>query len=184
MAYRGLVMPVIARRVETEDGVSYTDGIVCGRAIKVEVNPVYEDVSDYDDINETDEKKEFAYANITLNTGELPPKAEENMFGHEVSEDSVISKDTDLSEHVGFGFHVTGVFKGTRKYMAIWLHCVRFTEDSQEYNTKGSNPAYDTPVSAGVAVPEENGVWRTKKIFATKNEAVSWLKEMAGIKEE
>lgn len=184
MAYRGLATPVVAKRIKSEDGtVTYTDGIFCGKAIKISITPVYEDISDYNDINDTSEKREFAYAKISLDTSDLPYEAEQLMYGHDVAGDCVISRDSDQTGTVGFGMLATLLIHGTRKYAAIWLHCAEFTEDTQNHNTRSNNSSYDTHQASGTAVPEEDGIWRTKRIFKIKNEAVSWLKGMAGMKE-
>lgn len=184
MAYRGLAIPVIAKRNVLPDGsTGYSEGIICGSAIRVTIDPVYEDTSDYKDVNDTEVSKEFAYAKLTLDTSNLPYEAEQLMYGHGVTEDCVTSRDSDQAGVIGFGILVTIMTYGIRRYAAIWLHCVEFAEDTQNHNTRSNNSNYDTHQASGIAVPEADGIWRTKKIFKTKNEAVSWLKEMAGIKE-
>lgn len=181
MAYRGFAKPIIAKRIASSVGIEYSSGIRCGRAIKIEIDPVYQDVSEYDDINDIDEKKVFAYADITLNTGEFSLEAESMLLGREISDDTAISKDTDISREVGFGMQITESIQGIRRYIAIWLHRVCFWEDSGEHNTKNENMDYDTPVLKGVALPENDGTWRTKKVFKTSKDADSWLRKMAGM---
>ena len=92
MAYIGIARPVIAVYSEENGKAAYSGGIRFGKAIKIEINPQYEDVSDYNDINDTDDEEEFAYADITLDTDEIPEEAEPIMFGQEtdgISKESV-----------------------------------------------------------------------------------------------
>ena len=51
MAYVGLTHPVIAVYEERNGVVSYKNGTRFGKAVKYEISPNYEDVSDYQDIN-------------------------------------------------------------------------------------------------------------------------------------
>ena len=67
MAYMGLAHIVIAAYREADGKVSYSGGIRFGKAIKLEIDPQYEDMSDYDDINDTDEEQEISYVDVSLN---------------------------------------------------------------------------------------------------------------------
>ncbi len=184
MAYVGLARVVVAKYSELGGEPIYSDGIRFGKAIKIKIDPKYEDVSDYNDINDTDEEQEFSYADISLNTSETPKEAESILFGHEASGGTVISKDTDRSGYVGIGVRARSVVGGKRKYVALWIHKAKFTDGSQEYETKGNSIEYKTPVTDGEAVPDINGEWRTKKIFDTAEEADAWIDAKAGIERE
>ena len=181
MAYIGVARPVIARYVEREGEISYLDGFRFGKAIKVSVSPNYEDVSDYGGINDTEEEQEFSYAEIALNTNEIPLEAEHIMFGHTSYGDEVIAKVGDRGECVGVGIRVAEVISGRRRYTAIWIHKVRFHDGEQNHESKGDSIEYSTPETKGKAVPDYRGEWRTKKQFQTKEEADHWLDEIAGI---
>ena len=177
MAYMGLAHIVIAAYREADGKASYSGGIRFGKAIKLEIDPQYEDMSDYEDINETDEAQEISYADVSLNTDEIPEEAEYMMFGHETTSGEVISGEKDRSGYVGVGARIRGVKGGHRKYVAIWMHKAKFTDGSQAHETKGESISYQTPT---VTV----GNWRTKKTFDTAKEADSWINEIAGIESE
>ena len=173
MAYMGLAHIVIAAYREADGKASYSGGIRFGKAIKLEIDPQYEDMSDYEDINETDEAQEISYADVSLNTDEIPEEAEYMMFGHETTSGEVISGEKDRSGYVGVGARIRGVKGGHRKYVAIWMH-----------KAKGESISYQTPTVTGKAIPDIVGNWRTKKTFDTAKEADSWINEIAGIESE
>lgn len=184
MAYMGLAHIVIAAYREADGKASYSGGIRFGKAIKLEIDPQYEDMSDYDDINDTDEEQEISYADVSLNTDEIPEEAEYMMFGHETTSGEVISSEKDRSGYVGVGARIRSVKGGRRKYVAIWLHKAKFTDGSQAHETKGESISYQTPTVTGKAIPDIEGNWRTKKTFDTAKEADSWINEIAGIESE
>lgn len=179
MAYVGLAEPIIARY---HDGI-YSGGSRLGKAIRMEITPEYEDVSDYEDINNTDDSEIFAYADVSLGTDALQGNAEKVVFGHEQLGDETICKDTDQAVYVGVGFRVREKILGTERYVAMWLCKVKFKEEGEKHKTRENSIDYVTPEIKGKAYPDENGQWKRKKIFYTQKEADSWLNQMAGIVE-
>lgn len=181
MAYIGIARPVIAVYSEENGKAVYSGGIRFGKAIKIEIDPQYEDVSDYNDINDTDDEEEFAYADVTLDTDEIPEEAEPMMFGREKDG---ISKENDRSGYVGVGARTRCIRNGRTRYLAIWIHKAKFKEGSSSHETIGDSVNYQTPSTHGKAVPDVEGNWRTKKTFETAEEADSWIDEIAGIERE
>lgn len=181
MAYIGVARPIMAKYEEKSTGIRYSQGFRFGKAIRIEITPRYEDVSDYQDINETDEQKAFSYANVELNTSDIPKEAETPVFGHKVDGDKVVSSENDVSGYVGLGIRTRERISGTLKYIALWIHKVKFEEYGQEHETTGSTGDYKTPTIKGKAFPDDNGEWRTKRFFETVEAADLWLNSMAGI---
>lgn len=184
MAYVGIARPVVAEYQETKGKAEYSGGIRFGKAIRVEITPQYEDVSDYGDINDTEDKQEFSFADVSLNTDNVPEKAEPIMFGHGVSGNEIKSRYDDSAGYVGLGVRTRIVSEGKTRYIVIWLHKVKFTEGSQEHSTRGDSIDYQTPTTEGKAVPDAAGEWRTKKFFETAEEADSWIDAIAGVERE
>lgn len=181
MAYIGIARPVIAAYSEEDGKAVYSDGIRFGKAIKIEIDPQYEDISDYRDINDTEEDEEFSYADITLDTDEIPEEAEPMMFGRETDG---VSRERDCSGCVGVGMRTRHVKNGRIRYLAIWIHKAKFKEGSSSHETKGDSISYQTPSTSGKAVPDVEGNWRTKKAFETAEEADRWIDTIAGIERE
>lgn len=181
MAYIGLARPVIAVYREQDGQASYSGGIRFGKAVRIEITPNYEDVSDYGDINDTEEEQECTGADVTLGISEIPQDVESIAFGHKVSGDETASGCTDRASPVGLGVRTREIISGNVRYVAIWLHKVKFTEEGQDNETKGDSITYATPSVTGKAFPDETGEWRTKKVFETKETADAWLDQKAGI---
>ena len=181
MAYIGIARPVIAVYSEENGKAVYSGGIRFGKAIKIEVDPQYEDISDYRDINDTEEDEEFSYADITLDTDEVPEEAEPMMFGRETDG---ISRESDCPGYVGVGVRTKHIKNGRIRYLAIWIHKTKFKEGSSSHETKGDSVSYQTPSTSGKAVPDVEGKWRTKRTFETAEEADHWIDTIAGIERE
>lgn len=183
MAFIGIARPVIAVYRENNGKASYSGGIRFGKAVRVEIKPNYEDVSDYGDINDTEEEEEFSYADISITTDETPQEAESILFGHS-AEGEIISREGDRAGYVGFGIRTRHVKSGNVKYLAIWLHKTKLKEAGQQQDTKGDSLTYQTPVAEGKAEPDIEGKWRTKKLFDTAEKADSWIDMIAGMESE
>lgn len=184
MAFIGLAHIVGARCNDAADVPTYTEGFRYGRAVKAVIDPKYEDVSDYGDINDDEEVQVFAYADVTLEVSEEAEKAESLFYGHTADGNSVVSEELDQAGPVGLGFRVKEKTAGKERYIAIWLYKVNLTEEGQELETRADSIKYGTVQTKGKAVPAGNGQWRKKATFTTKQEADSWLDEMAGITQE
>lgn len=184
MAYTGLAHVVSAKYSESQNGIQYSDGFRYGSAVRIRIEPKYEDVSEYGDINSEDEEQMFAYASVTLETSEITQTAEKEVLGHEVSGTGSISNEIDMSGYIGLGVRVREKRNGKTYYVAVWLYKVRLTEDEQDIETRGDSLKYTTMQATGKAIPACGGQWRRKEIFNTMQEADSWLEEMAGIGKE
>ena len=181
MAYVGLTHPVIAVYEERNGVVSYKNGIRFGKAVKYEISPNYEDVSDYQDINETDPEEEIRSADITLEISEILEGSEGVIFGYEVNADETIANQNNRASPIGLGIVTREVIAGTTSYVAYWIHKVLFREEGRTHETKGDAITYITPSVKGTATPDYNGNWRIKKRFTSKAEADAWIDEKAGI---
>lgn len=184
MAFIGLAHIVGARCNDAAGVPTYTEGFRYGRAVKAVIDPKYEDVSDYGDINDDEEVQVFAYADVTLEVSEEAEKAESLFYGHTADGNLVVSEELDQAGPVGLGFRVREKTAGKKRYTAIWLYKVNLTEEGQELETRADSIKYGTVQTKGKAVPTGNGQWRKKATFTTKQEADSWLDEMAGITQE
>lgn len=184
MAYVGLAKPTVAKADDSTGTMKYTEGFSCGKAIEVTINPQYAEGSLFSDNVKSEYDKEFKWADITLNTDTLPIATHTVMFGHTVTEDegTIKDKSNDEANYVGLGIYADEKVNGKKKYVAIWLHKVKFTEGQESYKTKGDNIEYQTPNISGQAVTDISGEWRTRKICDTEQAARDWIDTMAGIK--
>lgn len=185
MAFYGLAKPVIAELDESGAAPVYKNGFVCGKAMAVDIDPQYAEGSLFGDNGTAEYDKEFKNANVTLGTTTLPIEASETMFGHTVDAEkkTVIAKKDDAPKYVGTGFYVCEKVDGERKFAAIWMHKVKYSEGKTSYKTKGDNIEYQTPSVTGQAVAIESGEWREVKAFDTEQEASEWVETKAGLKQ-
>lgn len=163
MAYIGISNMIVAK-LQEEDEEKYCDGIEFGQAVQLEIVPEYQDTSEYNDMNDTGQSREFAYADIKIITSHVP--------------------DMDLTGYVGVGFVVTEKYLQKRDYTAFWIIKAKLQEGTTTYKTKGDTIEYVTPEVSGRAEPIRDGLWRYKEKFKEKEAAVNWLKEKANMIEK
>ena len=94
MANIGLARLVIAKYLSSG---RYEDGMRIHKAIKVELDPVYEDTSDYKDMTDLEEESTFMYSDIKLSIGCAPEEVELEVLGREIDNNQVVSSDKDNS---------------------------------------------------------------------------------------
>lgn len=189
MAYIGLVKPTIAKLDESMETPVYTDGFTCGKAVSLDLNPQYAEGSLYADDEKAEYDKEFKYADVTLNTSTMPIQAHNVMFGHTVENvgengTSIKIRTTDSPNYVGFGIYVKEKVNNVKRFVAMWIYKVKFTEGQESFKTKGDNIEYQTPSIAGQAIGISDNLWKEIQIFDTEKEARDWIDEMAGIKKD
>lgn len=189
MAYIGLVKPTIAKLDESMETPVYTDGFTCGKAVSLDLNPQYAEGSLYADDEKAEYDKEFKYADVTLNTSTMPIQAHNVMFGHTVENvgengTSIKIRTTDSPNYVGFGIYVKEKVNNVKRFVAMWIYKVKFTEGQESFKTKGDNIEYQTPSIAGQAIGISDNLWKEIQIFDTEKEARDWIDEMAGIKKK
>lgn len=182
MAYIGLRRPIIGKR--NDDG-TYEAPFRMGKAISLNITPNYAEGSLYADDALDEYDKEFTDADVTLGTNTLPIEATRDMFGHKVSGEapkySVVHNIDDQANHVGMGFISVEKVSGKRFFVPAFLTKVKFTEPSEEYETKGSSIVYKTPSISGKAAADENGDWKKTETCETEAEALAWINEQFGV---
>lgn len=178
MANFGLSTPYIAKLIS--DG-NYTDGFKCAEAVSTSVTPAYNEGSVYGDNKQTEYVKEFKNAAVEAGVTSLPIAAKSVLFGHSVTDTEEISNTDDAANYVGYGFISTEMIKGKRKYGACVLLKVLFSEGADSYTTKGDSITFSTPSISGVAIAIDNGDWRKRKFFDTKEDAEAYIEGILNI---
>lgn len=181
MAYFGVSYVILAKlAVGTE---KYSDGIILGMC-GTSVTPNYADSSlDVDD-RVGHHKKSFQDADITVDVEEIPLKAGEMLFGHkfETSQKNQKSNIDDVESYVGYGFvGAEETADGSQVFTACWLPKCRFSEGADDWKTKGKNIQLTAQKLSGTAMALKDGTWREKQQFDTRQEALDFLKQKAGI---
>jgi hypothetical protein len=81
----------------------------------------------------------------------------------------------DVAPYVGFGRIITKMVGGVLKYKVEFLYKVKFSEPSQEDNTKGETLEFGTSTLEGTVATLANGNWSETKTFDDKSDAISYL---------
>lgn len=179
--YVGLTNPMIAKL--NEDG-TYQDGFTCGEAMGMDISVQISEASCHGDDRKVEYDRVFKNGNITLETTRLPVEAAKVMFGHQVTDDKqVVYNIEDVPNYVGVGIMTREKLNGNYQHVAMLIHKAMFSDSNDNFATVGENIEYKTPSITGQALANDEGVWKTVKTFATKAEALTWLKTELNIKD-
>jgi phi13 family phage major tail protein len=178
MAKIGLKYPCYAILGSTGE---YTDGAVIGGAITANITIDSNDIKLYADdaIKETD--KSVTGGTISLGVAELTQSVQAILMGHSISGTSMIAKTTDVAPYVGFGFYGTKLVDNVKKYRAIFLKKVQFSEPNDENETKGERTIFKTPTLEGTIMSLTDDSWKIEETFDTEAEAQSFLDNLTGV---
>ena len=89
----------------------------------------------------------------------------------------MVRNSNDVAPYIGLGRVITKMVNGALKYKAEFLYKVKFSEPSQEDQTKGEKVDFKTPEIEGTASQLANGDWSAAQTFDTKDAAVSYVKD-------
>ena len=173
MAFFGLSNPYIAKL--NSDG-TYSDGFKCSEAVSTAVTPAFNEGALYGDNKLVEYIKEFKNAAVEAGVTSLPIVAANILFGHKVTENSIIYNVDDAANYVGYGFISTELKKGKRVYGACILKKVLFAEGGDSYSTKGDSITFNTPTISGTASAPDDGDYKEVKFFDKKTDAEDFIK--------
>ena len=99
------------------------------------------------------------------------------LLGHTVDETTgVMTRNAnDTAPYVGLGRIITKMINGVYKYTVEILYKVKFSEPSQEDNTKGESIEFGTVEIEGTVASLLNGKWSDTKTFDTKADALEFI---------
>lgn len=175
MAKIGLNNFKYAILTETGNVASYDGARSLGKAIdcKVAIENYTAELYADDTLAESDYT--FKKGTITLTIDEDDDTVFAELLGHEVVEEEMIRKDTDVAPYVAVGRILTKLVNGVQKYKVEFLPKVKFSEPAQEETTKGDSVEFKTPVVEGTVLKLADGTWSKAKTFTAKEEAVTYL---------
>ena len=75
------------------------------------------------------------------------------------------------------------VVHGVHQFCSVWLPKVKFSEGEDSCQAVGENLSLSGHKLSGSASSNNAGVWRQRKRFATRAEALAYLKKKANITE-
>lgn len=184
MAKIGLTNIWWSKLTEAEDGAATYDGAKSfGKAVSCKVSVTNNDATLYAEDALAESDKSFNSASVTLGVADDDDTIFAPILGHKVSEagkgatgGEMVRNANDVAPYIGLGRVITKMVNGTLKYKGELLYKVKFSEPSQEDQTKGEKVDFKTPEIEGSAASLANGNWSTAKTFDTKDAAVAWVK--------
>lgn len=184
MAKIGLTNLWWAKLTESEDGAATYDGAkTFGKAVSCKVSVTNNDASLYAEDSLAESDKSFNSASVTLGVADDDDTVFAPILGHTVGEGKdgkggeMVRNANDVAPYIGLGRVITKMVNGALKYKGEFLYKVKFSEPSQEDQTKGEKVDFKTPEIEGTASSLANGDWSAAQTFDTKDAAVTWVKD-------
>lgn len=179
MAQYGLTNLWYGILTEGADGTpSYGGAKSFGKAISAKVEPSTNSAALYADDMLAESDNSFQSAKVTLGVADDDMTVFSEILGHKITEPGgeMICSADDAAPWVGLGRVVTKMVNNKRYYKGEFLYKVKFSEPSQENETKGESVDFKTPEIDGTVATLANGDWRASQQFDTKEAAVTWVK--------
>lgn len=177
----GLKYPVCANYSESTGKVTYSNGIVMGKAMSAGIAWTKNNAKILadDEIDEIDQSVSGGTINLGIN--ELIYEVQAMVLGHQLKNGELFINELDIAPYLGFGFYGKVKRNGMIKYRAVWLKKVQFSEPNDDTNTQGETVAFQTPSIEGVIMKDMNGDFKQEKVFDNEQDAKAYLNEKAGI---
>lgn len=179
MAQIGLTNLWYGILTEGADGTpSYGGAKSFGKAVSAKVDVSTNDATLYADDALAESDSSFQSAKVTLGVADDDMTVFAEILGHKVAESGgeMVRNADDTAPWIGLGRVVTKVKDGKRQYKGEFLYKCKFSEPSQEDETKGDSVDFSTPEIEGTAAALANGDWAAAQTFDTKEAAVTWVK--------
>lgn len=183
MAKIGLTNIWWAKLTEAEDGAPTYDGAkTFGKAVSCKVSVTNNDATLYAEDALAESDKSFNSAAVTLGVADDDDTIFAPILGHTVNDGvsgkgEMVRNANDVAPYIGLGRVITKMVNGALKYKGEFLYKVKFSEPSQEDQTKGEKVDFKTPEIEGAAASLANGNWSAAQTFDTKEAAVTWVKD-------
>lgn len=166
---------------EAPDGTpSYGVAKKPAKAISCKVDISNNDAKLYADDGLAEADTTFQSGTVTLGIDDEDDVTLADLLGHEYSAGEIVRNADDIAPYVGFGRILTKLVNGVYKYKVEFLYKVKFSEPSQENNTKGESVEFGTSELSGIVAKLANGNWSASKTFNTMAEAQTYLESFFG----
>ena len=177
MAKIGLNNFWYSKLTEAQDGTPSYDGAKnLGKAVSCSVSITNNSATLYADDTLAESDTTFQSGTVTLGVDDDRESTFADLLGHEVTEEGeVISNSNDTAPWVGLARIIVKLVNNVRVYKVSILYKVKFSEPSDEENTKGESVEFSTPSIEGTVATLSNGNWKDVKTFSTKDEAIAFI---------
>lgn len=166
---------------ETEDGTAkYAGAKKPAKAVSCKVDISTSSATLYADDVIAESDTAFQSGTVTIEIDEEDSETMATLLGHTIAPEGgeMVRNANDTAPYVGFGRIVVKMVNGVRKYKVEFLSKVKFSEPSQEDQTKGEDMEFTTSELEGTVATLADGTWSKTKTFATQKEAVTYLESL------
>ena len=162
---------------EAQDGTPSYDGAKnLGKAVSCSVSISNNSATLYADDALAESDTSFQSGTVTLGVDDDREATFADLLGHSVTEEGeVISNANDTAPWVGLARIIVKLVNNVRIYKVSILNKVKFSEPSDDDNTKGESVEFSTPSIEGTVATLANGDWKDVKTFSTKEEALAFI---------
>lgn len=162
---------------EASDGTpSYAGAQTPAKAISCSVSITTNDTKLYADDAVAETDTSFQSGTVSIGIDDEDQSTMATLLGHTVATTGeMVRNANDIAPYVGFGRIITKMVGGTLNYKVEFLYKVKFSEPSQEDNTKGESLEFGTTTLEGVIATLANGNWSETQTFTTLSDAQTYL---------
>lgn len=181
MAKIGLDNFLFGILTEAADGTAtYGAATKPARAISCSVSITNNSASLYADNVLAESDSSFQSGTVTLGIDDEDLTTLATLLGHEITDGNMVRNSNDVAPYVGLGRIITKMVKGQYAYKVEFLKKVKFSEPSQDDNTKGESLEFGTSTIEGTISTLANGDWSVAQTFETKEAATTYLNGLFG----
>jgi len=181
MAKIGLKNFLFGILTEQNDGsASYGVAQKPAKAISCSVSISNNDAKLYADDALAESDTTFQSGTVTLGLDDENDAMLATLLGHQIADGVVVRNGNDIAPYVGLGRIVSKLVGGVRKWKVEFLCKVKFSEPSNDENTKEEQVSFATSTIEGQVAALANGDWSIAKTFDTEAAAQSYLESLFG----
>ena len=181
MAKIGLKNFMFGILTEASDGTAtYGAGTTPGKAVSCNVEITNNEATLYADDALAESDTSFQSGTVTMGIDRDDLTTQATLLGHEITDGNMVRNANDVAPYVGLGRIVTMMVNGAYKYKVEFLHKVKFSEPSQEDQTKGEDVEFSTVEIEGTVSTLTSGDWSISQTFDTYTAAQTYLASLFG----
>lgn len=162
---------------EAADGTPSYDGATSlGKAVSANVSISNNSAALYADDVLAESDTSFQNGTITLGTDDDREATFADLLGHDISEEGEVTRNAnDTAPWVGVARIIVKMVNNVKLYKVEMLYKVKFSEPSQDDQTKGESVEFSTPEIEGTIATLANGNWSTSQTFNSKEAALAFI---------
>jgi len=181
MAKIGLKNFMFGILTEDSDGAAtYGAGTKPGKAVSCNVEISNNEAKLFADDALAESDTSFQSGTVTMGIDRDDLTTQAVLLGHEINDGNMVRNANDVAPYVGLGRIVTMMVNGAYKYKVEFLCKVKFSEPSQEDQTKGEDVEFSTVEIEGTVSTLTSGDWSISQTFDTFTAADAYLSGLFG----